>query len=312
MHPFPRALMTGLLLAQGLSAMETPAFGPDQLKLPGKKGICLTLRKAADPKGGTAAENMPRVKALQPSWNYSWGTTLVAEQPKTLEFVPMVWAGSKAEKLSDLLRSDVTPKLKSGRVKRLLGFNEPDRPEQANMSPATALALWPTLEKLKVPLCSPSCADPEGEWMKTFIQEAKARKLRVDYIGVHWYGGPNAEAFKTKLKRIHDTYGGRPLLITEFAVADWKTGGDIRKHKHSPAIVLAFMKEILPWLEQQNWIAGYAWFSFGIDTPQGTSSALFDQNGALTACGRYYRSVTPRNPQGDRSIEAEPAAGKKP
>ncbi len=65
------------------------------------------------------------------------------------------------------------------------------------------------------------------------------------------------------------------------------------------------MKEVLPWMEQQDWIAGYAWFPFSVDSPQGTSSALFDQNGKLTACGRYYTSVTPEHPYGDQSIKPD-------
>jgi hypothetical protein len=177
-----------------------------------------------------------------------------------------------------------------------------------------ALELWPTLEKLGIPLCSPACANPEGlndesvqgipgTWMRDFIKEADKRGYRVDYIGVHWYGGTDAAGFKAKMKRIYEKYGKRPLLITEFAPADWKTGGDIKKHKHKPDAVLAFMKDVLPWMEQQDWITGYSWFSFKIDAPEGTSSALFDEAGNLTACGEFYRSVTPQNPKGDQSIQ---------
>ena len=46
--------------------------------------------------------------------------------------------------------------------------------------------------------------------------------------------------------------------MTEFAVADWKTGGDLAKHRYTPAQVLKFMKEGVPWMERQDWIAGYA------------------------------------------------------
>jgi hypothetical protein len=59
-------------------------------------------------------------------------------------------------------------------------------------------------------------------------------------------------------------------------------------------------------LEKQDWIAGYAWFSFGIDSPEGYSSALFDKEGKLTSCDRFYKSVTPANPMGDQSIKTDP------
>jgi hypothetical protein len=94
------------------------------------------------------------------------------------------------------------------------------------------------------------------------------------------------------------------LLITEFAPADWKAA-TVQGNRHSPAKVLAFMKEVLPWMEAQDWIAGYAWFSFYIDAKQGTSSALFDKDGNLTACGKYYKSITPKNPSGDQSIKPD-------
>ena len=127
----------------------------------------------------------------------------------------------------------------------------------------------------------------------------------VDYIGVHWYGGPNVAAFQQRMTQIYRAYGSKqPLLLTEFAVADWtamnKTPSD---NRYSPQQVLAFMKQVLPWLEHQNWIAGYAWFPFAPTAAQGTSSALFDANGKLTTLGKYYRSVRTERPEGNQAID---------
>lgn len=289
-------------------------FTKEQLQLPGKKGACFTLR---DPENagtrGTWDQNIRKVKALNPSWNYSWGTNRVPPQPDSIEFVPMAWGGGR--NISEWLQEQVMPQIKNGTAKRFLGFNEPDKRDQANMPYMKAIELWPELMKLGVPLCSPACANPEGisdntaqgvsgTWMQDFMREADKRDYRVDYIGVHSYGGANAKHFKAKMKRIYEKYGKRPLLITEFAPADWKadTAGD---NRHSKAAVLKFMKEVLPWMEEQDWIAGYAWFSFDVDSPQGTSSALFDKKGNLTACGKFYKSVTPSNPSGDQSIKSD-------
>lgn len=310
------AIFFALLAQPVLAAPPAKTFTPAQLKLPGKKGACFTLREKGAKQGGTAAENLPKVKALNPSWNYSWGTARVPEQPGLIEFVPMTWSGQNKDKLREKLKADVLPQIKSGKAKRLLGFNEPDKEDQANMPYMQAIELWPELEKLGIPLCSPACANPEGikdasaqgvpgTWMRDFMKEADKRGYRVDYIGVHWYGGANPKEFKAKMQRIHELYGKRPLLITEFAPADWNTGGDIKKNRHKPEAVLAFMKEVLPWMEEQDWIAGYAWFSFEIDSPQGTSSALFDKSGNLTPLGKFYASVTPKNPKGDQSIVIE-------
>jgi hypothetical protein len=134
------------------------------------------------------------------------------------------------------------------------------------------------------------------------MREADKRNYRIDYIGVHWYGATSPRAFKERMAQVYEAYGRRPLLISEFAVADWgaKT---VDQNSHSPKEVLKFMKNVLPWMEKQNWIAGYAWFSFGIHEAVGTSSSLFDQNGKLTPLGHFYSSVTNENPDGDQSIQ---------
>lgn len=308
------------LLSQGALCLAAhPAvdstFTMEELKLPGKKGACFTLRAPGARAGGTAEENLPKVKALNVSWNYSWGPTLVKEQPSEVEFVPMIWGAGREDRFHDQINT-VQAYVDAGKVKRILAFNEPDKKEQSNMPYMRAIELWPAFEALGIPLASPACANPEGvndpstqgvpgTWIRDFMREADKRGYRVDYIAAHWYGGTNAEAFKAKMRRIYEKYGKRPLLITEFAPADWKTGGDIKQHRHTPAKVLAFMKEVLPWIEAQDWILGYAWFSFDIDSPQGTSSALFDQEDNLTACGRYYRSIGPDNPEGDQTIQPD-------
>jgi hypothetical protein len=305
-------------------------YTPEQLRLSGKKGIGMTFPigtaggRTSEENDALRRRNAERMTALNVSWNYTWNSNLVAEQPAGVEFMPMIhgrrwFTGTDfAGELPGRLGESVGPHIKSGRIKRLLGPNEPDRDKHGDMTVEETLAIWPAMEALGVPLCSPSCANTEGteatdeanqgtggNWMPAFMAEADRRGLRIDYIGTHGYPGPNAEAFKIKLRRIYEKYGRRPLLITEFAVADWNTGGDIAKHRYTQAQVLTFMKELLPWMERQDWIAGYAWFSFGPNSPHGMSSALFDADNKLNALGRYYRSVTPENPDGDQSIQPD-------
>ena len=286
-------------------------FTDEQLKFPGKKGICLTMRKAGE--SGSAEGNLPRLKKVNPYWSYSWGWDQVPNQPSNVEFVPMAWGAWSVDGLRKGLQKSVVPHIKSGKVKRFFGFNEPDKREQANMSYQNALKYWPQLESLNVPLCSPACANPEGindnsvqgvrgTWMKDFMKEADRRGYRVDYTGVHWYGGTHVHHFKDKMKRIYEKYGRRPLLVTEFSPADWEAR-KLSQNRHKTEYVLAFMKEVLPWLERQDWVAGYAWFSFEHNQAVGHTSSLYDKNRNLTACGRYYRSITMENPDGDQSIK---------
>ena len=51
--------------------------------------------------------------------------------------------------------------------------------------------------------------------MIDFMREADRLGYRVDYVGVHWYGGTDAADFKAKMRRIYEKYGRRPLMMTE-------------------------------------------------------------------------------------------------
>ena len=283
---------------------------PPRLALPGKKGICFTLREPGKP--GNYLENLPKITASRAYWNYSWGMELIDRQPRGMEFMPMAWGAWGMEGFVQSLNKHAVPQIRAGKVKRILGFNEPDKKEQANMPYLEALKYWPVLEKLGVPLCSPACANPlsdenagnqgvRGTWMRDFMREADRRKLRIDYVGVHWYGGPSPSAFKERMGQVYQAYGRRPLLISEFAVADWGAK-KVTDNAHSKEDVLKFMKNVLPWMEKQNWIAGYAWFSFGAHEAVGTSSALFDAQGNLTTLGKFYASVTKEQPAGNQDI----------
>lgn len=269
--------------------------------LPGKKGVAFLLGG----KDGRDVQNLPKVQMLHPYWNYSWGTKRIEAQPDDVEFVPMIWMGNDAERLQKILKADVEEPSTRGQVRFLLGFNEPDEKTQSNMKVEVALERWPILEsncRNNVTLVSPSCAHPLGDWMKAFMKNVDDTGKQVDWVGVHWYGGANFKGFAAKMREFHQAYR-RPIIITEFAPADWGAKS-VADNKFTPAQVLAFMKQALPWMEAQDWIVGYAWFSFGITQKQGTSSALFDAHGHLTTCGRYYASVSKSNPKGDQRIVA--------
>lgn len=256
-------------------------FTEEELKLPGKKGICYTLRET------DYAVNMQRVIALKPKWNYSWGFTRAINQPENIEFVPMTWGGFD----STTLIPRINIQINSGYTKRILGFNEPDGKDQANMSVKRAIDLWPALMSLKIPLGSPAVVSAavgdSKKWLDEFMDEVEKRGYRVDYICVHDYGGGSASYFKRMLTELHEKYN-RPLLITEFAVADWSasTPGE---NKFTEAHVLKFMKDVLPWMEETDFIYGYCWYPFPITSAAGCKSALFDENNQLTELGKFYR-----------------------
>jgi hypothetical protein len=267
---------------------------------PSKKGVCFTLRNLGKGKDGKLIEgdyltNMPKVEKLNAGWNYSWGLELRDNQPKGMVFAPMIYSVKKDLEVSELtlqLKKQLAPLAAVQKNIVLLGYNEPDAKSQGNLSVEKALKYWEALEAQNLPLCSPSCVHSNKEWMTEFMAGVKKNNLRVDYIGVHNYGGGNVKAFKKLLQDTYLAYDKRPIIVTEFAVADWNAKSP-EKNKHSPEAVLKFMQEVLPWMEEQEWIAGYAWFSFKPTSSAGTSSALFDEKGNLTKLGEFYSTYKP-------------------
>ena len=58
---------------------------------------------------------------------------LVEEQPSKMEFMPMAWGAWGMDGFVQSVRKHIVPQIQSGVTKRVLGFNEPDKKEQANM-----------------------------------------------------------------------------------------------------------------------------------------------------------------------------------
>ena len=98
-------------------------------------------------------------------------------------------------------------------------------------------------------------------------------------------------------------YGQRPLLITEFSTVD-RRAHERGFNRFTEQDVLEFMKQAIPWLEEQEWIAGYAWHSFATNHTAGGPAALYDGNGDLTTVGRFYASVRTEKPEGNQNISS--------
>ncbi len=227
------------------------------------------------------------VSSLKVHWTYNWTLNRPAEIPPGVEWVPMIAkvnATFPIEKSVEKARADLSQKPSA-----LLGFNEPDQEKQANMTVQAALDAWPKLQELNLPLGSPAGVHADSPWMQSFMAEATKRKYRIDFVTVHWYGGPSSSQLMLHLDKIAKLYR-RPLWITEFCPADWnanKTG----KNQYSEKEVLAFLKDALPRLERTSFLHRYAWFSSAPgNTPTGCS-ALFDAEGNLTKLGEAYAAI---------------------
>ncbi len=214
------------------------------------------------------------IMSLDVSWYYNWGFRATAPANSGAEFVPMVWRSGR-------VFDEGMPAVQGSQV--LLGFNEPDQRRQADMSVDEAISLWPKLSAAAGRIGSPAPAHALAPWMRSFMQEAEAARLKIDFVAVHWYGKPRPQALLRFLARVHAAYN-RPIWLTEFAVANWKsqTGVD-------PAIVQGFMREVIPQLEALPYVERYAWYSSACRRrPAMSGSFLFDKAGNLTELGRIY------------------------
>ncbi len=254
------------------SAMAAPLRKPSR-----KKGLCMVAK--AD---GVWLE---RVRAVNASWFYSWGGTRPGITPKELEFVPMIWGywGNKES------IAKVGAAAKEAGCGELLGFNEPDERKQSNLSVAKALEVWPELMKTGLRLGSPGCVHADREWMKEFMAGVKKRRLRVDFVCVHSYGGTNVDAFMNRLESIHRMYR-LPLWITEFACGDWQAKAPAQ-NRNKPEQVARFMEGALKQLERARFVERYAWYPAPVTSAALGTSALFLPDGKLTPLGEIYRSV---------------------
>ena len=142
-------------------------------ELEAKKGIGMAYREQTW---------SSRIARLKPFWHYSWNRQLRDEIPDSVEYVPMFWGSGS---VNDEEINKVKELVNAGAVKNILGFNEPDLVSQANMTVDEAIALWPKLESIGVPLGSPVVASNQGAWLDEFMIKAQENNLRVDFICIH-------------------------------------------------------------------------------------------------------------------------------
>jgi hypothetical protein len=246
----------------------------------------LPAPKITTKKGLAGHVSNDQLKALKVGWFYMWSSAPAADNPPIgIEFVPMMWGWKEGPK-HDAAMVDLSEKKKAGTSTTLLGFNEPDVKEQANLTTDLALEKWPKLMETGLRLGSPSGMHPDNAWMIEFMREADKKKLRVDFVTVHWYGGADAAGFLAYLEKIHKLYK-RPIWITEFAIADW-TAKPGKPAKFTQQQVLKFMERVMPALKRLDYVERYSWFKTKTSSDVMGPSALFNDDGSLTEVGKLY------------------------
>ncbi|MEO0587897.1 MAG: glycosyl hydrolase, partial [Planctomycetota bacterium] len=225
---------------------------------------------AADTKRGIAGGDIGVANALNARWYYRWsGTPPTGFDAFNGQYVPMIWSANPSNIDSKI--DTILNLADDYNVQHVLGFNEPERVNQANMTVAQAIDVWEVIDErfegTGIELVSPANSGGVGEaWLADFMAEAELRDLRVDAIGWHWYGniGPGtvnsaANNFISKIDQLYALYN-RPIWITEFG------GLDFANTISSPDLIQAnedFLDIVIPQLEARSHVVAYAWWQYG-------------------------------------------------
>lgn len=206
-------------------------------------------------KKGLAGGGTDAIDATNITWYYNWNTG--GNTTPNVEYVPI---------RQTQFWPDFTPAYTKEGYTHLLGFNEPDRPDQSNMTVETAITAWPGLLKSGLRVGSPATSDPFNPWMATFMTQAEAKNYRVDYMPIHCYWYKSAAQWTSDLQSVYNKYH-RPLWITEWNIgANWTgnnfpdgptllTDANATKHKNDLAGILTV-------LENTDYVERYSFYNW--------------------------------------------------
>lgn len=224
------------------------------------------------------------------TWFYNWATNpgnldgILEEYG--VDFVPMAWNHLFNE---ESMRAYYT---NHPEAKYLLGFNEPNFIDQANMTPSLAAAQWPVLEAIAdefgLEIVGPAvnyCGNCVSEGGTTYTNPfdylddffAACPDCRVDYIAVHNYMC-YAEPLIDYLEEFKKY--GKKIWLTEFACGD------------QASITLSMQENLLlgalDYMDNDTMIYKYAWFIGRTNGSDWNIDIFESEGGKLTELGEIY------------------------
>ena len=243
------------------------------------------VRQPTSLKRGLATHH-PEVQAdvglLGATWRYNW----LADIPTApgVESVPMIYSAGVMR-----LLANNTIAL-GGDSPYVLGFNEPDRPDQL-LSPQDAVDFWVVIEGMYPDrlLVSPAPSHLDPGWLRDFRAAYIAkigRPPRLDALAIHCYFRDDdtirCRAIIEQFVQDAEEWGAEGVWVTEFAPIV-RTGTTDEKEAR------AFVQ----WLEENPGVTRYAWFPTRLDgseywNPDPDDWALLVDEGGLTRWGHLY------------------------
>ncbi|MCR5837398.1 MAG: glycoside hydrolase family protein [Lachnospiraceae bacterium] len=257
-----------------------------------RKGLCCWYYASTN----SEQRDIGVLKNAGVSWIYNWGISndVATEANEAgIEYVPQIWGVSSIQYLQTLKEGK-----EKGLYRNLLTFNEPDLPDQSNMTVDRAIKLWPRLEETGLRLGSPAGAAVEDAWVEQFMAKAKENGYRVDFLTVHVYQDftdpTSVGRLKDALTRLHNKYQ-IPLWITEIGNVDVSTqwAGYKLSNPMSHELATKYIKEACEMMESLDFVERYAWFVDYSSNIEGTAyTRLFNiEEGSLTEEGLAYKNI---------------------
>jgi len=170
----------------------------------------------------------------------------------------------------------------------VMSFNEPDHPDQANMSPEAACTAWSsyiqpiTSSHPNVEILSPSVTNgpaPMGlDWLSRFQKGcpgASFHSINIHYYDI--YDDQTFSRFKAHVELAISTFN-MPVWITEFGLNPGSANSDQAS---------SFLKQAVEYLDGNDKVVGYAWFMVGTDP----SFNMLNSGNGLSATGQVYTSA---------------------
>ncbi len=253
-------VLSGLLL---LGACEDDVISPDPIEIATdtiakspKRGISYNLTHALD---------FDTLKSGV-SWWYNWYFETSAPenyyQDYQMEFIPMLWGANPSASDRAGAKQFI---LEHPEIEYLLVMNEPNLVDQANITPANAVATWIIYEQFvdelanegrDLKLVGPAMNwgtmeqyQNPVDWLDAFYDEFQrvlAREPRIDYLAFHWYDY-GLEAQLDNLQKY-----GKKIWITE--MANWNA------NINSYDAQITQMTDMVHICETREDVFRYAWF----------------------------------------------------
>jgi Ca2+-binding RTX toxin-like protein len=244
---------------------------------PGKIGIGTWDKDAL----GSALNDVNQISF---GWYYNWQERPLWDNdttPESAAYIPMIWDETDMSAAGTLPTSTST----------LLGFNEPDNAQQANMTVEQALTLWPQLMSTGKRLGSPATTMDQtlgsDSWLGRFMSQADSKGYTVDFVAVHYYPtNRDISAFKAFLEAAYAQYK-RPIWVTEWALADWNNPGRFSAQEQADFAKAAIqMMDDLPFVERHAWFASYSggdgWY---------LNTEIWNSDGSLSPVGKVFADL---------------------